>query len=213
MATVATGVVAIATIVNWFFGGTHAFPRWFSYVLTLFVTFALYKYSEVHVRKLARFLTLRRYIRRQRFRLVEMIQGFGDLISTSQENSLTSVLTRISEKSGHELVDRDLFSYPQQILSNILFRLSDAGGRVSIGEFKGVLNDLSTLIRFCGYFSFTKPVRENRIAGMNSEDRSSLELARENFADFVRRFQAFHDEVQLRLGTELRTRLDIPKPL
>jgi hypothetical protein len=110
-------------------------------------------------------------------------------------------------------VETDLFTYPEQSLANILGRLSEEGGSISAGEFKGVLNDLSTLIRYCSHFYFRKPVQENRLSGLDALDRNSLELARENFVDFVRKFQDFHNEVQLRLGSDKREHFELPRPL
>jgi hypothetical protein len=213
LATISTGVVAIATVMTWIFGASRGFPAWFSYVLTFFVVVAVFKYSEVHVRRLFRFLSLRRYLRQQRFRLVDIIQGFGDLISFTLEDSVTSVLRKTAEKTGRPIVDPDIFAYPNQLLSNILLRLSDAGRNITIAEFKGALNELSTLIQFCSQFYFRKPVGENRLSGVTPAERNSLELARENFADYVRRFQAFHDEVQLRMGTGTRAHFEIPRPI
>jgi len=40
-----------------------------------------------------------------------------------------------------------------------------------------------------------------------------LEFARENFADFLRRYQIFFDEVSVRLGLTSRAHFEIPKPL
>jgi hypothetical protein len=213
LTTISTGVVAIATLVSWFFGGSHNFPRWFSYLLTVFVLVAAYKYSESHLRRLVRYFAIRLYLRRQRFRLADIIQGFGDLISTKLEDSVTSVLRRIAERNAKGIVETDLFTFPEQSLANILLRLSEAGGTLSAGEFKGVLNDLSVLIRYCSHFYFRKPVQENRLSGLDPAERNGLELARENFVDFVRKFQDFHNEVQLRLGSEKRERFDLPRPL
>jgi len=213
LTTISTGVVAIATLATWLFGGARAFPQWLSYLLTLFVLVAVYKYSESHVRRLVRFLSLRHYVRQQRFRLVDMIQGFIDLISAKLDDSVTSAHWKIAGRNGQPIVDTDIFGFPERLLSNILLRLSDAGPRISIAEFKGVLGDMGMLIEFCSRFYFRKPVEENRLGEVHPDDRKSLEFARENFADFVRRFQAFDDEVRLRIGSPTRARLEIPKPL
>jgi hypothetical protein len=213
LTTISTGVVAIATLATWLFGGTRAFPQWLSYLLTLFVLVAVFKYSESHARRLSRFLSLRHYVRQQRFKLVDMIQGFNDLISSKLDDSVTSAHWKIAGRNGRPIVDTDLFGYPERTLSNILLRLSDAGARISIAEFKGVLGDMGVLVGFCSRFYFRKPVEENRLGEVHPDDLKSLEFARENFADFVRRFQAFDDEVQLRMGTPTRARLEIPKPL
>ncbi|HXX63692.1 MAG TPA: hypothetical protein VEO56_07835 [Bacteroidota bacterium] len=212
LATISTGVVAIATLAGWLFGGAHGFPHWFTYIITVFVLVAIYKYSERHVGKLIQYLSLRSYLRQERYRLVEIIQGFGDLISLKLDDSVSSVIRRISERSGTTIVEPELFDYPNEILSNILLRLTDAGKKVTVSEFKGVLNDLSTLLTFCSHLYFKKPLESNKLGHVTAADRNSLELARENFADFVRRFQAFHDEIHLRLGTGTRARFDVPKP-
>lgn len=213
LTTISTGVVAIATLATWLFGGTRAFPQWLSYLLALFVLVAVYKYSESHFRRLVRFLSLRHYVRQQRFKLVDMIQGCNDLISTKLDDSVTSAHWKIAGRNGRPVVDTDIFGFPERLLSNILLRLSDAGPRISIAEFKGVLGDMGMLVEFCSRFYFRKPVEENRLGEVHPDDRRSLEFARENFADFIRRFQAFDDEVRLRMGSPTRARLEIPKPL
>lgn len=212
LATISTGVVAIATLAGWLFGSAHGFPHWFTYIITVFVLLAIYKYSEHHVGRFFRHLSLRSFMRQERYRLVEIIQGFGDLISPKLDDSVSSVIQRISQRSGRTIVEPELFDYPNEILSNILLRLTDAGKKVTVSEFKGVLNDLSTLLTFCSHLYFRKPVEDNKLGGVTPADRNSLELARENFADFVRRFQAFHDEIHLRMGSGSRARFDVPKP-
>ncbi|MEW6511204.1 MAG: hypothetical protein AB1428_09625 [Bacteroidota bacterium] len=213
LVTISTGVVAIATLATWFFGGSQSFPKWVLYFLTVFVLIAVYKYSEPHVRRLYHFLSLRTYLRQQRFRLVGIIEGFTDLMSARREDSVPSVIKKMSEKSGGAIVDPDFLTLPYDLLSNILVSLSDAGRSITIREFKGVLNDLSTLVRFCSYFYFKKPLAENKLRTLKAEDRNTLESVRENFADFVRRYQAFHDEMQLRIGTTTKARFDVPQPL
>ena len=41
LATISTGVVAIATLAGWLFGGAHGFPHWFTYIITVFVLVAI----------------------------------------------------------------------------------------------------------------------------------------------------------------------------
>ena len=213
LVTISTGVVAIATLATWFFGASKGFPVWVTYVLTLFVAIAVFKYSEVYLKRLLRLFLLRQYLRQQRFRLVDSIEGFSDLMSLRLETSVTSVLKRVSERSGVRVVDPDLLPIPDQFLSNILIGLSEAGGRITIREFQGVLNDLSTLIKFSTYFFFRKPVDEGAVQQTRSEDRATMEAARENYADFIRRFEEFYDEVRLHVGTGARARFEIPPPI
>ncbi len=213
LVTISTGVVAIATLATWFFGGARGFPAWVTYVLTIFVAVALYKYSETYLKRLLGLLIVRRYLRQQRFRLVDSIEGFSDLMSLRLESSVTSVLKKVSGRTGTAIVDPDLLPIPDQFLSNILVGLSEAGGRVTIREFRGVLNDLSTLIKFSTNFYFRKPAEEGKLALVKPDDRNSLEAARENYADFVRRFEVFYDEVRLRVGSGERARFEIPSPL
>lgn len=183
-----------------------------TYVLTLFVAVALYKYSEAYLKRAVRLLIVRRFLRQQRFRLVGSIEGFSDLMSLRLESSVTSVIRKVSERTGTPLVDPDLLPIPDQFLSNILIGLSEAGGHVSIREFRGVLNDRSTLIKFSTNFYFRKPAAEGMFALVKPDDRNGLEAARESYADFVRRFEVFYDEVRLRVGSGERARFEIPPP-
>jgi hypothetical protein len=213
LVTISTGVVAIATLATWFFGGSKGFPAWVTYVLTVFVAVAVYKYSERYLRGLLRLFLIRQYLRQQRFRLVDSIEGFSDLMSLRLESSLTSVLKKISGGAGVDVVDPDLLPIPDQFLSNILVGLSEAGSRITIREFQGVLNDLSTLIKFSTYFFFTKPTADGVLRQVKAEDRNGLEAVRENYADFLRRFEVFYDEVRLHVGTGARARFEIPPPI
>jgi hypothetical protein len=213
LTTVSSGVVAIGTLVGWFFGSSRGFPPWFTYVLTGFVILLLYKYSEGTIRMIIQNLAVRSFIRDQHPKLVDFIQRFSELVTTRGDGSIAVALQKISERKGKDLVDRDLYSWPDQFISNILLRLSDAGKSISVGEFKGILNDLSSLIKFTSYFYFQKPMHLGDLGELTKDERKTLELVRENYADFVRRFGAFHDDVNGRFGSSTRAHYDIPKPV
>jgi hypothetical protein len=158
-------------------------------------------------------LALRSYLRDQHAHLTDFLQRFGELVTLRSDDSIAVALQRISERTGQEVVDKDLFAFVDQHLSDILLRLSDLGKGIRLGEFRGMLNDLSTQIRFCSHFYFKKPIQVKGIAQVTAEERRSLELARENFADFVRRYQTFYDSVHIRIGSSVRAHFEIPKPL
>ncbi len=213
LTTVSTGVVAVGTLVSWFFGSTRGFPSWFTYVLTGFIALIIYKYSERSIRQVVQTLAVRSYIREQLPRLVDFIQRFSELVTMRGDGSIAAVLQKISERKGKDLVDRDLYVWPDQFIANILLRLSDAGKATSVGEFKGVLNDLSSLVKFTSQFYFQKPIHLGDLGEITKEERKTVELVRENYADFVRRYAAFYDDVNSRFGSSARAHFDIPKPL
>lgn len=80
-------------------------------------------------------------------------------------------------------------------------------------EFKGVMNDLNTLIRFCTCFYFKKPFNGREASDLTKDEIKEVEFAHENFVDFLRRYQIFYDEVSGRLGSTTRAHFEIPKPL
>lgn len=213
LATVSSAVIAIGTLLNWFFGKQTAFPKWFFYILTLFILVILYKYFEDSIRRLIQTLSVRAYLRQQHFQLVDCLQRFNELTSPHGDDSIGLALKTIAERKGQDIVDRDLFVYSDQFVSNILLRMSDSGRHLSVGEFKGIMNDLTTLIKFSTHFYFKKPLHVTGIGDLSVEERKNIELARENFADFVRRYQKFYDEVNAKLGSSARGHFEIPKPL
>jgi hypothetical protein len=213
IAAISSAVIAIGTLLSWFLNRQGSFPKWFFYVLTVFILFIMYKYFENSIRSFVQSFSVRSYLRQQHHLLIDHIQRFAELVTLRGEDSITQVLDKIGERSKQEIVDRDLFAFPDQLLSNILLRLSESGRGISVGEFKGVLNDLNSLIKFCSHFYFKKPLHIRGITGLNAEERKSVDLARENFADFVRRYQTFFDEVNGRLGSSARAHFEIPKPL
>ena len=73
--------------------------------------------------------------------------------------------------------------------------------------------DLSTLIKLCSYFCFKKPFHIVGVASLTSDDKKNVELAHENFVDFVRRFAAYYDEANAKIGSTARAHFEIPKPL
>jgi hypothetical protein len=213
LATAASALIALGTLASWFFGSHTQFPRWFFYVLTALVVVIVYKYFENTLRGFIQAISLRSYLRQQHFQLLDFLQRFGELVTTHGDDSIVVMLQKISDRKGQDVVDRDLFAYPELFMSNIMVRLSEPGRQPSAGEVKGVLNDLSNLIRFSAHFYFKKPLHVKGIPDLSKEEKKSLDLARENFADFVRRFQTFYDEVNVRLGSASRAHFEIPKPL
>ena len=213
LATISSAVIAIGTLIGWFFGKQSNFPHWFSYLLALFILVIIYKYSEPSIRRIIRALAVRTFLKDQHQRLLDFLQRFAELVTLRGDDSIAVILQKISEQRKQDIVDRDLFAYPDQFISNILLRLSESGSGISLTEFKGVLNDLSTLIKFCSYFYFKKPIHIAGIQNLTAEERKNLELARENFADFVRRFSSFYDEANVKLGSTSRAHFEIPKPI
>ncbi len=213
LATAASALIAVGTLASWFFGSRTTFPKWFFYVLTGFVVVIVYKYFENTIRGMIQSLSVRSYLRQQHYQLIDFIQHFSELVGQRGDDSIVVMLQKISDRKGQEVVDRDLFGYPELFMSNILMRMSEPGRQLSPGEFKGVLNDLSNLIKFCALFYFKKPLHLKGIPDLSKEEKKSLDFARENFADFVRRFQTFYDEVNVRLGSTSRAHFEIPKPL
>jgi hypothetical protein len=213
LATISSAVIAIGTLIGWFFGKQSSFPHWFSYLLALFILVIIYKYTEPSIRRIIRSLSVRTFLRDQHQRLIDFLQRFAELVTLRGDDSIAVILQKITEQRKQDIVDRDLFAYPDQFISNILLRLSESGNRISLTEFKGVLNDLSTLIKFCSYFYFKKPIHVRGIQNLTTEERKNLELARENFADFVRRFSAFYDDANVKLGSTARAHFELPKPL
>jgi predicted CopG family antitoxin len=213
VATISSGVIAIGTLLNFFYGRQTNFPHWLNYLLAVFLLLIIYRYSQGYIRRTIEVLSLRSFLRDQNQRLVDFLQRFTELVTLRGNDSVSDLLQKMSESKKQDLVDRDLFAYPDQFLSNILLRLSESGKNISQSEFKGVLNDLSTLIKFCSYFYFKKPFHIVGTPALTSDERKNIELARENFADFVRRFAAYYDEANAKLGSTARAHFEIPKPL
>ncbi len=213
IATVSSALIAIGTLLNWFFGKHTTFPSWFFYFLTVLILIIVYKYFEESIRMFIQAMSVRQFIRQQHFQLLDFIRRFSELVTTRSEDSISTLLQKISDRNGQEVVDRDLFGYADLFISNILLKLSESGQRITIGEFKSVLNDLSSLIKFCSYFYFKKPLHVKGITGLTADEKKNVEMARENFADFVRRYQTFYDEVNVKLGSSSRVHFEIPKPI
>lgn len=213
IATVSSALIAIGTLLNWFFGRQHTFPPWFFYFLTFLILVIVYKYFEESIRLFIQALSHRQFIRQQHFQLLDFLRRFSELVTTRSEDSISTLLQKISDKNGQEIVDRDLFGYADMFIANILLKLSESGQRISVGEFKSVLNDLSSLIKFCSFFYFKKPLHVKGITGLTADEKKNVEMARENFADFVRRYQTFYDEVNVKLGSSSRVHFEIPKPV
>ena len=213
ISTIASSLLALATLFSLFFGAKTRFPSWFLYALTGLMLVIVYKYFEDSIRRAIQAISLRSYLRQQHFQLLDYIQRFNELVTPRGEDSIILAINKIEQRSGQEIIDKDLLNYLEQFLSNILLRMSGAGKELSVGEFKGIMNDLSTLIKFCSYFYFKKPLHVRGITDLNKEERKNIELARENFADFVRRYSMFYDEINGKLGSSARARFEIPKPL
>ncbi|RPH36436.1 hypothetical protein EHM92_04510, partial [bacterium] len=213
ISTIASALLALATLFSLFFGAKTRFPPWFLYALTVLMVVIIYKYFEDSIRRMIQAISLRSFLREQHFQLLDFIQRFNELVTPRGEDSIILTIHKIEERSGQDIIDKDLLSYLDQFISNILLRMSEAGKELSVGEFKGIMNDLSTLIKFCSYFYFKKPLHVRGITDLNKEERKNIELARENFADFVRRYSMFYDEINGKLGSSARARFEIPKPL
>ncbi len=213
IAAVSSALIAIGTLLNWFFGRESSFPKWFFYVLTILILVILYKYFEESIKRAFASIAVRNYIREAHFKLLDNLQRFSELVSQRSDDSIVHVIDTISTRRGQPLVDKDLYPYADQLVQNILLKLSESGKSLSAGEFKGVLNDLSTLIRFCTFFYFKKPFHVQESCDLTKEEMKELEFARENFADFLRRYQIFFDEVSGRLGSTTRAHFEIPKPV
>lgn len=213
LATISSALIALGTLVSWFFGRQSNFPHWFTYLLAVFILVIIFNYAQPSIRRIIRMLAVKTFLKDQHQRLIDFLRQFAELVTLRGDDSIVGILQKISEQKKQDIVDRDLFAYPDQFISNILLRLSESGSRISLSEFKGVLNDLSTLIKFCSYFYFKKPIHVKGLQNINTEEKKSLELARENFADFVRRFSAFYDDANAKLGSTARAHFEIPKPL
>ncbi|MGA9120274.1 MAG: hypothetical protein WB699_13000 [Bacteroidota bacterium] len=213
IAAVSTALIALATLLNWFFGRERSFPAWFFYVLTILIVVILFKYFEESIRRFFQSLALRSYIREAHFKLLDNLQRFNELVGQRNDESIIHVIETIATRRGKPVVDRDLYPYADMLVQNILLKLSESGKSLSAGEFKGVMNDLTTLIKFCTYFYYKKPFHLDRAIDLTKEEIKEFEFARENFADFLRRFQIFFDEVNGRFGTTTRGHFEIPKPL
>ncbi len=213
IATVSTALIAIGTLLNWFFGKQSSFPHWFFYVLTFLIVVILYKYFEESIRQFIQIVSVRNYLRQSRFQLVDSLQRFSELVAQRSEDSIVRILQDASTRLGRDVIDKDLVAYFEQILSNILLKLSDSGKEIRVAEFKGILNDLTILIKFAAHFYFKRTLYGPGTDALTADELKSSELARENFADFVRRYQIFYDEVHAKLGSTSRAHFEIPKPL
>jgi hypothetical protein len=213
ISTIASALLALATLFSLFFGAKTHFPPWFLYALTVLMIVILYKYFEDSIRRLIQAISLRSFLREQHFQLLDFIQRFNELVTPRGEDSIILAIHKIEERNGQEILDKDLLSYHDQFLSNIFLRMSEAGKELSAGEFKGIMNDLGTLIKFASYFYFKKPLHLRGLGDLNKEERKNIELARENFADFVRRYSIFYDEINGKLGSSARAHFEIPRPL
>ncbi len=213
IAAVSSALIAIGTLLNWFFGRESSFPKWFFYVLTILILVILYKYFEESIKRFFAAIAVKNYIREAHFKLLDNIQRFSELVAQRSEDSIIHVVETIGTRRGKPLVDKDLYPHADQLVQNVLLKLSESGRGLSAGEFKGVLNDLTTLIKFCTFFYFKKPFLAHDAGDLTKEEMKELEFARENFADFLRRYQIFYDEVSVRLGSTTRAHFEIPKPL
>jgi hypothetical protein len=214
MSAIASALIAIGTLLNWFFGRQNAsFPHWFFYILTALILVMLYKYFEEGIRRAIQTLAVKNFLRQAHFQLLDSLQRYSDLVTQKSDDSIVRIMETIGERTGSVIVDPDVIPYIDQLISNILLKLSDSGKNASIGEFKGMVNDLNTLIRFTTHFYFKRPLNGKDASEYTPEELKSLELARENYADFLRRYQVFFDEVQTKLGSSVRAHFEIPKPI
>lgn len=213
VATISSALIALGTLLNWFFGKQNSFPHWFFYILTFLIVVILYKYFEETIRRYIQVWALKSYLREAHFHLVDSLQRFSELVTQRSDDSIVRVLETISGRVGQEIVDKDLFAYADQLIANVFLKLSDSGRNITVGEFKGIISDMSTLIKFCTHFYFKKPLHVREVVDLTRDEMKNLELARENFADFVRRYQVFYDEVNAKLGSTARGHFEIPKPL
>ncbi len=213
IAAISSALIALGTLLNWFFAKQTNFPKWFFYVLTFLILVILYKYFEDAIRRFLADMAVKTYLRQAHFHLVDSLQRFSELVTQRGDDSIVRVLDAISTRIGQDVVDKDLYAYADQLIQNVFLKLSDSGRNMTVGEFKGVISDMSTLIKFTTHFYFKKPLHVREVCDLTSEELKNLELARENFADFVRRYQIFYDEVNAKLGSAARGRFEIPKPL
>ena len=51
VATISSALIALGTLLNWFFGKQNSFPHWFFYILTFLIVVILYKYFEETIRR------------------------------------------------------------------------------------------------------------------------------------------------------------------
>lgn len=213
IATASTALIAFGTLLNWFFGRQASFPHWFFYVLTIFILIIVYKYFEESIRRLIQAMYIRNYLRQAHFQLIDSLQRFSELVTQRSDDSIVKVLQDVSTRQGRDIVDHDLYGYTDQLIANIFLKLSGDGGQVSVGEFKGALADLGTLVKYTTHFYFKKPLYGGELNKFTADEVKSVELARENYADFLRRFQIFYDEAHAKIGSSTRAHFEIPKPL
>jgi hypothetical protein len=211
--TISSVLIAVGTILNWFFGRQSTFPHWFFYLLSILVAVILYKYFEESIRRGIQVLSVRNYLRQTHFHLLDYLQRFSELVTQRSEDSIVRVLEGVGTRIGQEMVDKDIFAYSDQLISGLYLRMSESGKEMSLGEVKGILNDMSILIKFSTLFYFKKPLLSGDLNRLTLEEKKELELARENFADYVRRFQVFFDEVNAKIGSTARAHFEIPKPI
>ena len=82
IATISTALIALGTLLNWFFGkGGPSFPRWFFYILTFLIVVILYNYFQESIRRELQKLAVRSYLRQAHFHLLDSLQRFSELVS------------------------------------------------------------------------------------------------------------------------------------
>jgi len=116
IAAVSSALIAIGTLLNWFFGRESSFPKWFFYVLTILILVILYKYFEESIKRFFAALAVKNYIREAHFKLLDNLQRFSELVSPRSDDSIVHVIETVSTRRGKPLVDRDLYPYADQLV-------------------------------------------------------------------------------------------------
>src|SRR5512133_2532679 len=111
ISTIASALLALATLYSLFFGAKTPFPSWFIYALTVLMIVIVYKYFEESIRRVIQAISLRSYLREQHFQLLDFIQRFNELVTPRGEDSIILAIHKIEERNGQEIIDKDLLNY------------------------------------------------------------------------------------------------------
>jgi hypothetical protein len=140
------------------------------------------------------------------------------LIQYRRADSIASILLHLQAQEdwmGANISSGDFDELCENWYSHVRSRVVASSRHFN--EFRFALSDLTMIILACERVYFERSFQNIRAKGvvlLSENDRAALNLARENFAAFIRRFLEFCRAVSDAVGTPIaEICIEIPKPL
>ena len=140
-------------------------------------------------------------------------QGYGEPVQSHRGERSPSCCRRSQAGKGQEVVDRDLYAYPDLFMSNSMVRFSGPGRQLSAGEVKGILIDTGSLIRICSHIYFETPLLVKGIPNLGRGRGRKVSISPGRTLRRVQRFRTLNAEGNVRPGSTSHAHFGIPKPL